>query len=284
MNYWEFNDTEEEDLPQAYTPEQTDWLHNPETGYFDLVLGDEHSYTGHTGGNALWGSNHNSSEMDFAELEDVDCDIPDVPDMEAPVDETMDFSDLDGDLPEMPDTEDMAEESDLSEAEKAAEYARACGFEKAADYIARHYDGMEFIPGAPIPIKTRNMALEGSCADNGVEFERRVVRLSDDLLVEGVFPNFNGIYHVELGGQANDMSEYQQFSACKADFQDHMFDIPEIRKNCTIGDMERMDLPQGYTPKGYTWDHNPRTGEFRLVSTREHTVGHTGGNALWGAR
>ena len=45
------------------------------------------------------------------------------------------------------------DESDIqSEAEKAADYARSYGFDKAANYIERHYDGDEFVPGKPIPI------------------------------------------------------------------------------------------------------------------------------------
>lgn len=50
------------------------------------------------------------------------------------------------------------DDSDIqSEAEKAADYARSYGFDKAADYIERHYDGDEFVPGDPILITTRNI-------------------------------------------------------------------------------------------------------------------------------
>lgn len=169
-----------------------------------------------------------------------------------------------------------------SDAEKAADYARSYGFDRAADYIERHYDGDEFVPGNPIPITTRNRALDGLESENGVPFERRTAELADGLSVEGVFPKFDSKHHVELGSDANDMSIYQQFSACKEDFQDHMYDSPEKLQGITFGEMERMDLPKGYTPEGYTWQHNPETGSFDLVSRDEHSVGHTGGNALWG--
>lgn len=183
-------------------------------------------------------------------------------------------ADLSADAP--PDTE-------LTEAEKAAEYARSFGFDKAADYISRHYDGETFVPGEPIPITTRNMSLDGNASDQGVAFERRTAELADGLEVEGVFPDFDSRHHVELGPAANDMSLHQQFSACREDFQDHMYDRPEILEGIPFGSMERMDLPQGYTPEGFTWQHNPETGSFDLVSKEEHSVGHTGGNALWGA-
>ena len=169
-----------------------------------------------------------------------------------------------------------------SEAEKAADYARSYGFDKAADYIERHYDGDEFVPGNPIPITTRNMALDGTMSDNGVLFKRRTAELADGLSVEGVFPDFESRHHVELGRAANDMSIHQQFSACKEDFQEHMYDDPEKIRGISFGAMEKMDLPQGYTPEGYTWQHNPETGSFDLVSKDDHSVGHTGGNALWG--
>ena len=175
------------------------------------------------------------------------------------------------------------DESDIrSEAEKAADYARSYGFDKAADYIERHFDGDEFIPGAPIPITTRNMALDGHNSDNGVSFERRTAELADGLSVEGVFPEFESKHHVELGSAANDMSLHQQFCACREDFQDHIYDNHEKLEGITFGDMERMNLPQGYTPEGYTWQHNPETGSFDLVSREDHSVGHTGGNAFWG--
>lgn len=175
------------------------------------------------------------------------------------------------------------DKSDIqSESEKAADYARSYGFDKAADYIERHYDGDEFIPGSPIPITTRNMALDGLESENGVSFERRTAELADGLTVEGVFPEFDSKHHVDLGDEANDMTLHQQFSACRENFQDHMYDCPEKLQGITFGAMERMDLPQGYTPEGYTWQHNPETGSFDLVSQNDHAVGHTGGNALWG--
>ena len=171
---------------------------------------------------------------------------------------------------------------DMSEAEKAAEYARSFGFEKAADYIERHYDGEVFVPGDPIPITTRNMGLDSCVSDNGVAFERRTADLAEGLTVEGVFPDFESRHHVDLGSAANDLSLHEQFSACRADLQDHMYDSPDILEGITFSAMERMDLPQGYTPEGFTWQHNPETGSFDLVSKDDHSVGHTGGNALWG--
>lgn len=171
---------------------------------------------------------------------------------------------------------------DMSEAEKAAEYARSFGFEKAADYIERHYDGEVFVPGDPIPITTRNMGLDSCVSDNGVAFERRTADLAEGLTVEGVFPDFESRHHVDLGSAANDLSLHEQFSACRADLQDHMYDNPDILEGITFGAMERMDLPQGYTPEGFTWQHNPETGSFDLVSKDDHAVGHTGGNSLWG--
>lgn len=209
------------------------------------------------------------TDFDFTETDDVNLDAAGLSDVADSSDRPLNLE---------------ADESDIqSEAEKAADYARSYGFDKAADYIERHYDGDEFIPGSPIPITTRNMALDGMESENGVSFERRTAELADGLSVEGVFPEFESKHHVELGSSANDMSLYQQFSACREDFQDHMYDCPEKLQGITFGAMERMDSPQGYTPEGYTWQHNPETGSFDLVSQDDHSVGHTGGNALWGS-
>lgn len=209
------------------------------------------------------------TDFDFAETDEVNLDTAEHPD-------AADASGLSTEL-------DIDKSDIQSEAEKAADYARSYGFEKAADYIERHYDGDEFIPGSPIPITTRNMALDGLESENGVSFERRTAELADGLTVEGVFPEFDSKHHVDLGSVANDMSLHQQFSACREDFQEHMYDSPEKLQGITFGAMERMDLPQGYTPEEYTWQHNPETGSFDLVSQDDHSVGHTGGNALWGS-
>lgn len=209
-------------------------------------------------------------DMDTASEEDFD--LPDT-DSWAELD-TPEPEDCGGDIPDAPEL--------LSDAEKAADYARSFGFDRAADYIQRHYDGDEYIPGDPIRISTRNMGLEGLAAENGVPFERRTAQLAEGLSVEGVFPDFDSRHHVELGDAAKDMSLHQQFSACREDFQDHMYDCPEKLAGITFGAMERMDEPQGYTPEGFTWQHNPEIGSFDLVSKDAHSVGHTGGNALWG--
>lgn len=208
------------------------------------------------------------TDFDLAEMDDVSIDMAE----RLGVEDTLDLS-----------SGSAFDDSDIqSDAEKAADYARSFGFNKAADYIERHYDGDEFIPGDPIPITTRNMALDGLESANGVSFERRTAELVNGLSVEGVFPEFDSKHHVELGSAANYMSLYQQFSACREDFQDHMYDSPEKLQGITFGAMKRMDLPQGYTPEGFTWQHNPEIGSFDLVSQDDHSVGHTGGNALWG--
>ncbi len=232
----------------------------------------------------------------MSEFYDTSAEFSEVEDIDAPETEEwsmFDDAELDALPMDMAEALEGGEASDIpsafdgmdlqAEAEKAADYARDCGFDKAADYIARHYDGAEFVPGDPIPITTRNMALDGQASENGVSFERRTAALADGLSVEGVFPEFDSRHHVELGAAANDMSLHKQFSACRADFQEHMFDTPEKLQGITVGAMERMASPQGYTPEGFTWQHNPETGSFDLVSQEDHAVGHTGGNALWGS-
>lgn len=123
----------------------------------------------------------------MSEFDDVSMEAPEAAELDIP--DSCDWTDFDAEViedlndktAETPDVSEVSldlgseEEAMLSEAEKAADYARSFGFEKAADYIARHYDGDKFIPGDPIPITTRNMALEGMQSDNGVSFERRKI-------------------------------------------------------------------------------------------------------------
>ncbi len=192
-----------------------------------------------------------------------------------------------GDLPAaVPDCADMPEAEDLprSAAEQAADYARSFpGFEKAADYIAKHFDAETFRPGDIIPVTTRNQALEGQELPQDVSFRRRDVELTDDLTVRGVFPEFGDSHcRVELGEDAKDMTLYQQFSACRDAFQERLFDGSVELSDITLGDMERLEQAQGFAPEGFTWNHDPDVGSFDLVPKKDHCVGHTGGNALWG--
>lgn len=207
-------------------------------------------------------------------FEGCDLEIQDVQGSDFEMTEITDF----------PEAEESLNSDIASEAEKAGDYARSLGFEKAADYIERHYDGDEFVPGEPIRITTRNMSLEGMESENGVPFERRTAELTEGLSVEGVFPNFDSKHHVDLGAEANDMSLHQQFNECRRDFQDHMYDSTSKLEGITLEEMDRLSEPQGYTPEGYTWQHNPETGSLDLVKQTDHSVGHTGGNTLWGQK
>lgn len=194
---------------------------------------------------------------------------------------TEDMDDLTDDWSAFDD--DLSDGEDVrTEAEKAADYAREKGFPKAADYIESHYDGGDFDPDLPIRIHTRNEQLEGDTSPNGVPFERRQAELTEGLVLEGVFPDFDSRHDVDLGSEGTDMSLHRQFSACKADFQDHMYDSPDKLEGMTFGDLFRMDEPTGYAPDGWTWHHNEVTGRFELVRTEDHRrAGHTGGNAVW---
>ena len=166
----------------------------------------------------------------------------------------------------------------------AADYVRSFdGFDKCADYVERHFEGDEYSPGDVIHISTRNQSLEGDDSLEGVTFLRKEIELADGLVLEGVFPEFDSIYSVELGEKVNDMSLHQQFSACRDDFQDHLFDNKEVLENFTFGDMERMDKAHGYAPDGWTWHHDADLGTYELVRTDVHSsIGHTGSNSYSG--
>lgn len=177
--------------------------------------------------------------------------------------------------------DEFDEFEELSGAEVASKYAADIGdWDKTAEYIRNHFEGDEYDEGDIIPISTRNQDLEGQEFDD-VKYVRRKVELDDGLTLEGVFPEFGSNHHVELGDEAKEMTLYRQFSGCKEDFQEHMYDSPEKLEGITFGDMEKLDYDT--TPERYTWHHNPEVGEYDLVKRETHQkYGHTGGNALWG--
>lgn len=194
------------------------------------------------------------------------------------------FDDIDY---EFNDAEEFTETDDfesVSPQQIAADYVRNFdGFEKCAGYVERHFEGDEYSPGDVIHISTRNQGLEGDDSLEGVTFSRKEIELADGLILEGVFPEFDSIYNAELGQDVNNMTLHQQFSACRDDFQEHLFDDREVLENFTFGDMERMDKPHGYAPEGWTWHHNSALGSFDLVKTDVHSsVGHTGSNSFSG--
>lgn len=176
---------------------------------------------------------------------------------------------------------DPAEETDLrTDAEKAADHARACGADKAADYIERHFEG-EFVEGEPIRISTRNEGLEGQTNDLGIPFSRREVELGDGLTVSGVFPEFESKFEINLGQDANDMTLSQQFGKCKEGLQNSLGNNLDKLGDIPIDAFDKLN--SSYAPEGFTYHHEPETGRFTMTYEDLHgQTGHTGGNALWG--
>lgn len=166
----------------------------------------------------------------------------------------------------------------------AADYVRSFeGFDKAARYVERHFDGDSYTPGDVIPVSTRNQGLEGAEDLEGVRFTRQDICLTDGLTVRGVFPRFDSIFDIELGPEANDLTPRQQRLRCKEEFLDHMYDDPSILQDVTIGDMERLEKPNGYAPEGYDIQHNGPVGSMSVVRSDLHRkYAHTGSNAISG--
>lgn len=191
------------------------------------------------------------------------------------------MDEFDETLEEVEETEDISEtEAELSGAERAAQYVRDCGWDKAADYVARHFEGDDtYEEGDVIHVSTRNQAYEGQEL-RGVPFSRQEVELGDNVRISGVFPEFDSRHTVDLG-DVRGMSLHQQFTRCKEDFQAHMYDSPEMLDGVTFGQMEKMDKPHGYAPEGYTWTHEGPVGLYSLTDSETHkNVGHTGSNSF----
>ncbi len=182
-------------------------------------------------------------------------------------------------------TDDVEDEIyDRTAAEKAADYIREYNekYEKAASYVERNFiGGDQFIPGEDINIKTRNQDLLGDETLEDVKFVEKTIELGDEVRLKGVFPEFKSNHTVELGDQIHDMTDYQQFKACKEHFQEHMYDDPSKLEGITIGDMEALDYKNA--PEGFTWHHEADFGKLSLVARELHEkYRHTGTRALCG--
>ena len=161
---------------------------------------------------------------------------------EQPSDSELWVSDLSESIEEIPtDPADLPSlwvtEEELRSGDLAADYLRGIGGqEQLADYVQRHFDDSfgPFSPDLPIPIITRNHALEGTTHSSGVPFTRQEIDMGNNVRISGVFPNFESRFDVNLGDEARSMSAYEQALAVRDAFQDHMYDDPRYLEGLTL--------------------------------------------------
>lgn len=131
-------------------------------------------------------------------------------------------------------------------------------------------------------IKTINQHLEGTThPETGVLFVRKTVKDADGNPVEGVFPQFDSKYDVQLPKDLHQASDEKQFAECNKQLKNAVENDPDLAKQFTPEQLEQ--IKNGETPDGYVWHHNEETGKMQLVDSETHAqTGHTGGKSIWG--
>lgn len=134
-----------------------------------------------------------------------------------------------------------------------------------------------------IKIDTRNQALEGTVhPETGVPFVRKVIDIGDGMKVEGVFPEFDSKFDVQLPEDMLKSSDVVQFNECNNQLKEAV--EASIDKYKSIFNDEQIEqILSGETPDGYTWHHDAEVGKMQLVDSDIHMkTGHTGGRTVWG--
>lgn len=134
-----------------------------------------------------------------------------------------------------------------------------------------------------IKLDTRNQALEGAVhPETGVPFERKVIDLGNGTKVEGVFPDFDSKYDVQLPEDILKSSDVVQFNECNSQLKEAVEE--NMDKYKSVFNKEQMEqILDGETPDGYTWHHDAEVGKMQLVESDIHMkTGHTGGRTVWG--
>jgi hypothetical protein len=131
-------------------------------------------------------------------------------------------------------------------------------------------------------LKTRNEDLEGKKhPETGVPYVRKTVMDAAGNPVEGVFPEFESLFDVQLPEDLYQASDNKQVKECNKQLKEAVEKDPELAKKFTPEQLEQ--IKNGDTPDGYTWHHNEETGKMQLVDTETHAkTPHTGGKVIWG--
>lgn len=171
-----------------------------------------------------------------------------------------------------------------SNAEIAAQYAAYEDFDKLADLLKTSYRQDYFGEvdvNQPFSIKTIN---DTRMFDENLDipYNSRIIKISDDISVEGVFPDFPVVYELFTGDEGVGLTRYEHNQMCNELLAEALNEDLELRGVFSEQELEKIN--EGKLPEKYTWHHEPEVGNFSLVERSIHdTNRHTGGYALWGA-
>lgn len=165
---------------------------------------------------------------------------------------------------------------ELTEAEKAGAYFDSLGLN--GDFIERHFSDNEFNPNN-VSIDCRNKNLEGKTHPlTNVPFVRNIADFGE-FKIESVTPVFDSYLDVAIPNGLS-LTRNEQFQIAKEAFQDEFADHPDILKDTTLEDMDKLHT--AYAPGNMAIHHNmakPNTLEFVNREKHEKTA-HSGWAAL----
>lgn len=133
----------------------------------------------------------------------------------------------------------------------------------------------------PKEMITRNSALEGkNHPETNVAFRRKEVETEEGIR-EGVFPEFEGVYEVDLPEELYKESDRKHFNHCNEKLKEEIETNLDIREKFSVEQIEQ--IMEDETPDGYTWHHTEDKGKLQLVDYDTHRLtAHTGGRNIWG--
>ena len=138
----------------------------------------------------------------------------------------------------------------------------------------------------PRYIITLNESLENDRHPiTGVEFKCKTIELPDGEKVEGVFPEFESEFEVQLPQEMYLKTDKQQFKECNKRLAEAIENDPKLKEKFSAEQIEQIHdgVYDGTSPDGYVWHHDAEPGKMQLVDCETHShTGHTGGRSLWG--
>lgn len=134
----------------------------------------------------------------------------------------------------------------------------------------------------PRQINTINDYLAGlEHPDCGVPYCEKVVETNSGEYIEGVFPEFESLFDVQLPEELYTASDAKQFKECNRQLKEKIDTDIKFKSELPAEFVENIN--NGIAPQGYTWHHTEVRGKMQLVDGGVHYIcRHTGGKSIWG--
>lgn len=219
-----------------------------------------------------------SGELESIEESSFDENSP-----RSAFEQLMDNSSLEGSKKgEIVDKESTIESDGLSSPETTSlfdESSARSAFEQIED------DNIENVVGTienPRQINTINDYLAGlEHPDCDVPYCEKVVETNSGEYIEGVFPEFESLFDVQLPEELYTASDAKQFKECNRQLKDKIDTDIAFKSELPAEFVENIN--NGIAPQGYTWHHTEVKGKMQLVDGGIHYIcRHTGGKSIWG--